>query len=235
MPRRFNNFSSSFQYLEDSAGAIAFFNAVRDEEGTTQAHADTHDYDSPYDIELGYGQYLSQETQDELEVDPLSSLTIDEAREVGREVLSNHGGSSAMGIFQITNQNLGYMEDEWWPWGFDPALTGDYGDQTFDSDMQDRMGYILLYKRGMTAFLNSDNTQADRETFLDDLELEWEGLEHDLDIQGTRAGWLNLLNDIHVEVNNAYEADNPDSARLERVMQAEQLYARAQMEAKANA
>lgn len=74
---------------------------------------------------------------------PLTSMTVDEviAAQVG---WSKHHGSSAAGRYQFMRATLRELKAE----------LGLRGEQHFDADLQDRLGYHLLKRRGYEKFVN---------------------------------------------------------------------------------
>lgn len=90
---------------------------------------------------------------------PITSMTVDEWIAAGRSWTRNHG-SSAAGAYQFMNATLKGLKSEL-------RLRGS---QVMDPDLQDRLGYHLLLRRGYNDFMAG---KLSRGAFAKNLAKEW--------------------------------------------------------------
>lgn len=90
---------------------------------------------------------------------PLTSMTLDEVQAAQRGWSKNHG-SSAAGGYQFMRATLKGLMDE----------LGLRGSQVLDPDLQDRLGYHLLKRRGYQPFMDGTITGVE---FAKRLAMEW--------------------------------------------------------------
>lgn len=90
---------------------------------------------------------------------PITSMTVNQWIAAGPSWTKNHG-SSAAGAYQFMNATTLDLKRE----------LGLRGAQVMDPDLQDRLGYHLLRRRGYDAFMSGD---LDRVTFAKNLAKEW--------------------------------------------------------------
>jgi muramidase (phage lysozyme) len=126
-------------------------------EGTSDATAQKHGFQSGYDVTLGYGAYNKKTDK------PLSQMTIGEVKQLQKEMLANPANkmnSSAAGKYQIVGTTLRSLQKD--------MGVGD--DALFDGKMQDSMATELLKRRGLNSF-QSGNMGAGQ--FQSNLSKEW--------------------------------------------------------------
>lgn len=97
---------------------------------------------------------------------PLTTMTINEVIAWQQNFTNNGSPSSAAGQYQIIRTTLTGLRDEM-------GLTGN---ELFDPEMQDRMGYQLLMRRGYDDYLAGEIDDA---TFMRNLSMEWASFPKD--------------------------------------------------------
>lgn len=103
---------------------------------------------------------------------PLTSMTLDEIQEAQRN-WSRHHGSSAAGAYQFMRATLkGLM-----------AELGLKGSQRLDPDLQDRLAYHLLKRRGYQSFISGKMTLVE---FGNRLAMEWASFPVLVTVQGQK-------------------------------------------------
>ncbi|WP_062018314.1 hypothetical protein [Aureimonas sp. AU4] len=126
------------------AGAARLLDFIRDTEVGTESP-------SGYDVIFGHNQGKLHK--------PVTSMTVDEV--LGAQASwSSRFGSSATGGYQFMRKTLAGLKDE----------LGLRGSQILDANLQDRLGYHLLLRRGYDRFVAG---QIDRTEFAKRLAQEW--------------------------------------------------------------
>jgi muramidase (phage lysozyme) len=126
-------------------------------EGTSDANAQKHGFNSGYDVSLGYGAYGGGTSK------PLSEMTIAEVKEYQKRMLAdpkNKMNSSAVGKYQIVGKTLRGLQSQY----------GIKDDEKFDAAMQDRLGEALLKQRGLDSMKSGKISEAE---FQHNLSMEW--------------------------------------------------------------
>jgi len=134
-------------------------------EGVTQERAESHGYETPYDITLGYGKFDPEGAK------PLTQMTVAEVFEhmglmkqhpdnLFPDGKGNNHPSSAVGRYQIIEPTLRGLVQE----------LGVSEDEIFSQELQDRMGTALLNRRGYQDYLDGRITA---EEFQAGMSKEW--------------------------------------------------------------
>jgi len=132
-------------------------------EGATDTLAAKYGFNSAYDITYSYGKYTPDYIGSK-QINPITSLTLGELKQVQHIMLRNGSKSTSMGKYQIVLQNIPDIQQ---------ALNMD--DNTlFSPDTQDKMAYQLLrLKRGYDNWLNGSISD---DNFQENLAKEWSSI-----------------------------------------------------------
>lgn len=152
---------------KDNAGVLtgSGFDRLRNEiaegEGTSDAKARKHGFESGYDVPYGYGQYAMPDK-------PLSQMTVAEVKAFQKkQIAATKGtipgtrmGTGAVGKYQVTQGTLAEQQKK----------LGFSDDALFDSTLQEQIGDSLLMKRGLAKFQRGEMSEAQ---FQRELSREW--------------------------------------------------------------
>ena len=154
--------TSTLDCKEQSAKML--LDRIAEGEGTTAKSAKRENVDSEYDITYSYGTFTPEKLSSGKDVQPISTLTIGEIKEVQRLMLQNQKGrnlpSSAIGKYQFISTTLNELA----------AKAGLSDDTIFSPDVQDKLAIEKLKSRGYDKWIN--NNMSDDE-FQKNLSKEW--------------------------------------------------------------
>lgn len=143
--------------LAPSMGTKGLLDEIAEGEGTSDAAARQHGYNSGYDVTLGWGAYADDKSK------PLTEMTVGEVKALQRQMLANprnHWNSSAVGRYQIVGTTLRDLQQE----------MGISDNERFTPELQDRMAMRLLERRGFSDFQSG---RISASTFQNRLAKEW--------------------------------------------------------------
>ena len=174
-----NSSSSRFTHL---------LNTISNGEGTSDRKAKSKGYSSGYDVTLGYGAYADDKSK------AISTMTIGELKKLQSEMLNHKDNklkSSASGKYQITKQNLLYLQKK----------MNISDDEIFSPQMQDRMAEnLIMNKRHGKDYLNGKITKAQ---FQKNLALEWDSVAVDKGGMNANKKYQHVAKTKHRTINNA--------------------------------
>ncbi len=140
-------------------GLNGLLDEIAEGEGTDDATAARHGYQSGYDVTLGYGAYVPSHLRGR----NLTDMTVGEVKELQRAMLrhpNNNLNSSAVGRYQIVGTTLRGLQEE----------MGIPDNARFSPELQDRMAQKLLERRGLNSYLSG---RISASTFQNRLAREW--------------------------------------------------------------
>ena len=132
-------------------------------EGATDTIAQSYGFKSAYDITYAYGKYTPKYIGNK-KVDPITSLTLGEIKQVQAIMISNGANSTPVGKYQIISTSLPSIQN---------ALKLN-DNVLFSPTTQDQMAIqLLIDKRGYNKWLNN---QISDDNFQDNLSKEWSSI-----------------------------------------------------------
>ena len=133
---------------------------ISEGEGTTDKIAQSHGYNSAYDVTYAYGKYTPKYIGNK-KVDPITSLTLGEIKQVQAMMINNGANSTPMGKYQIISKTLLTIQNSL-----------NLSDNVlFSPTIQDQMASKLLIKfRYMNLWINGQITDTEFQT---NLSKEW--------------------------------------------------------------
>ena len=144
--------------LKPNMGVAGLRDQIAEGEGTSDANARRHGYNSGYDVTLGFGAYADDKSK------PLSEMTVGEVKALQRDMLRNprnKWNSSAVGRYQIVGTTLRGLQDK----------MGFSDNEKFSPEFQDKLADELLRQRGLAKF--QSDPQKYGAWFQNNLAQEW--------------------------------------------------------------
>jgi muramidase (phage lysozyme) len=138
---------------ESTVGVKGLLERIAQGEGTSDAIAKSKGLKSGYDVSLGYGAYGGGPKK------ALSEMTFAEVKAYQKEMLKdpkNKLRSSAVGKYQFISGTLAELQKK----------MGISDDAKFDAETQDKMGEMLLKRRGLDKFKSGKMSQDEFQTGL---------------------------------------------------------------------
>jgi hypothetical protein len=154
--------NSSLDCKEKNAKLL--LDQIAEGEGTSAKSARKEGVYSPYDITYSYGKFTPKTLPSGKSVQPISTLTIGEIKEVQALMLKNQAGknlpSSAIGRYQFISSTLNGLAKD----------AGMSDDTIFSPDTQDKLAIQKLISRGYNKWVTN---QMGDEAFQQSLAYEW--------------------------------------------------------------